>query len=117
MNNLTKLPLLGKYIAENKFPKETFVQQWKTIKRKHQIRQKFLTTTFSAISNTELLEEFRKRVAEQQVIKLSLDTNRDYISGEVKDGKFTFIAYLPIEFENRKRKTKKSIIKQEIITP
>ena len=102
MNHLTKLPLLEKYIVENKITKENFKKQWKTIKKKHQIRQKFLTATFSAISNSELLEEFRKRV-EHQVIKLSLDSKQDYISGEVKEGKFIFTAYLPIEFKNRKK--------------
>jgi len=84
--NLTKLPLLEQYINENKFTRENFIKQWKTIERKHQIRQKFLTATFSSISNSELLEEFRKRV-EHQVIKLSLDSKQDYISGEPKSKK------------------------------
>jgi len=107
LTNLTKLPILGQYISENKITKENFKKQWKTIKKKHQIRQKFLTATFSAISNAELLEEFRKRV-EHQVIKLSLDSNQDYISGEVKEEKFIFTAYLPIEFEKPKKKNPKS---------
>jgi hypothetical protein len=80
---------------------ENFKKQMKNIQRQHQIRQKFLTSLFQEISNTELLSELEKRVVERQTIKLSKLPNQDHISVEARDGKFILISHLPLEIKQK----------------